>query len=326
MNRSVRTVPFAALTRAESHKQAVDAKTSILRITLTQTNRCTSAITVASVLFAWGCSTAVWAETLAELPQHTHYHGIAFNRSGTSVLLLATHHGLFAVDKDGVATRVSPIQDFMGFSPDPANPLSYYASGHPATGGNSGILRSVDGGATWIQLSEGVDGPADFHQMDVSPVDPKVIYGSYGKVQVSQDGGSTWNIVGEPPRSLIAFAASSLDARHLYAATEQGLHLSEDSGATWRVIAFEGQVVSMVETGPGDMIYAFVLGRGLVKADEKNLDKWTVLSNDFGESVPLHFTVNEKDIQHLALTTHKSEALESRDGGATWHPFGSGQQ
>jgi photosystem II stability/assembly factor-like uncharacterized protein len=104
------------------------------------------------------------AETLAELPQHTHYHGIAFNRSGTSVLLVAT--SVFAVDKDGTATRASPVQDFMGFSPDPANPLSCYASGHPASGGNSGFLHSAD--ASWTQLSEGADGPVDFHQANSS--------------------------------------------------------------------------------------------------------------------------------------------------------------
>jgi photosystem II stability/assembly factor-like uncharacterized protein len=269
-------------------------------------------------------TTGAKSETLAELPQHTHYHEIAFNRSGTSVLLLATHHGVFAIDKDGTATLVSSVQDFMGFAPDPANPLSYYASGHPASGGNSGFLRSADGGASWTQLSEGVDGPVDFHQMDVSPIDPKIIYGNYGKLQVSRDGGSTWTIAGDTPPALIALAASSLDAQRLYGATERGLYQSHDAGATWRAAAFAGDVVSMVETANG-AIYAYVLGRGLVKADEKNLDQWTILSNGFGEAVPLHLAVDQKDDQHLALTTHKSELLESRNGGATWHAFGSGK-
>jgi hypothetical protein len=55
------------------------------------------------------------AESLTELATHTHYHGIAFNRAGSAVLLLATHHGLYAVDEQGEALRVSPVQDFMGF-------------------------------------------------------------------------------------------------------------------------------------------------------------------------------------------------------------------
>jgi photosystem II stability/assembly factor-like uncharacterized protein len=267
----------------------------------------------------------VRSEMLADLPQHTHYHGIAFSRSGSAVLLLATHHGLFAVDKNGTATRVSPVQDFMGFSPDSTDPLRYYASGHPASGGNSGFLRSTDGGASWKQLSEGVGGPVDFHQMDVSLANPKVIYGSYGNIQVSRDGGNTWSVAGDPPPGLIALAASSLNDRQLYAATEKGLYVSEDTGATWSVTSFEDQVVSMIENGPDGLLYAFVVGKGLASTNENNLDAWTFLSLDFGDSIPLHFAVNELNHQHLALTTHKSEVLESVNGGRTWHPFGAEQ-
>ena len=92
------------------------------------------------------------AETIKDLAQHTHFHGIAFARSGTAALLLATHHGLFAVNADGSTTPASAAQDYMGFSPDPSNPLVYFSSGHPAGGGNSGFLKSADGGATWAQV------------------------------------------------------------------------------------------------------------------------------------------------------------------------------
>lgn len=266
------------------------------------------------------------AETLAELATHTHYHGIAFARSGTAVLLLASHHGMFALDKDGTATRVSPVQDFMGFSPDPSNPVSYYASGHPAGGGNSGFLHSADGGATWKQLSPGIDGPVDFHQMDVSPADPKTIYGGYGQIQVSRDAGSTWAIAGNPPTDLIAIAASALKAERVYAATQNGLRVSEDGGTSWKLLSFEGEVVSTVNTGPGNVLYAFVLGRGLMKTVENTPSEWTSLANDFGNTIPLHLAVDEKDGRHLALTTQANDVLESRDGGITWRPFGKGTE
>jgi photosystem II stability/assembly factor-like uncharacterized protein len=262
------------------------------------------------------------AETLTELAQHTHYHGIAFVRSGSAALLLASHHGVYAVDKDGTATRVSPVQDFMGFSPDPLQAMSYYASGHPAAGGNSGFLHSADGGATWKQLSPGVDGPVDFHQMDVSPVDPRTIYGAYGQIQVSRDGGSTWAIAGNPPADLIALAASSVKTGRLYAATRNGLHRSEDSGVSWAPLAFEGAAVSTVKTGPGKFLFAFVLGKGLMKAAEDGAGEWQVLSNDFGEAIPLHLAIDGTNEQHLALTTQTNDVLESHDGGRSWRPFG----
>jgi len=262
------------------------------------------------------------AETLAELGRKTHYHGIAFARSGTAALMIATHHGLYAVDKDGSVTRVSPVQDFMGFSPDPANELGYFASGHPATGGNSGFLRSVDGGANWTQLSPGVDGPVDFHQMDVSGADPKVVYGGFGQIQVSRDGGATWEIAGDAPERLIALAASSLKAERLYAATENGVLVSEDGARSWAPLAFAGEVASAIQTGPDKALYAFVVGRGLMKASEDKPDSWSVLTNDFGEAIPLHLATNTKDGQQLALTMQNNEVRESRDGGKSWRLFG----
>ena len=263
-----------------------------------------------------------YAETLSELAGATHYHGIAFARSGSATLLLASHHGLFALDKDGVATRVSPVHDYMGFSPDPADPLSYYASGHPAGGGNSGFLKSSDGGATWKQLSPGVGGPVDFHQLDVSPADPKTIYGGYGELQMSRDGGQTWSIAGTPPAKLVAIAASSANAVQVYAATQNGLSVSVDAGAGWQPLEFNGEVVSLVETGPNNGLFAFVLGRGLMKASEDKPKDWTVLSNSFGEAIPLHLAVDPADSNHLALTTQNNDVLESRDGGSTWTSFG----
>ena len=281
-----------------------------------------SKLTFACSLIALAAIPPASAESLEVLAGKTHYHGIAFARSGPATLLLASHHGLFALTKDGEATRVSPVHDYMGFSPDPVDPLGYYASGHPAGGGNSGFLKSADGGATWKQLSPGVGGPVDFHQMDVSPADPKTIYGSYGQLQISRDGGQSWAVAGTPPADLIALAASSLKADQLYAATKQGLYVSADAGAGWQLLEFAGEVVSTVKVGADGSLLAFVLGRGLMKASESKPGDWTLLSNGFAEAIPLHIAIDPVDARHLALTTQDNGVLESIDGGATWAPFG----
>ena len=270
-------------------------------------------------------ATPASAETLKELATKTHYHGIAFARSGTAVLLLASHHGLFTVDKTGNATQVSVVQDYMGFSSGPSDPLTYFASGHPHTGGNSGFLKSVDGGATWKQISAGVDGPVDFHQMDVSPADPQTIYGNYGGLQVSHDGGNTWESVGPVPDNLISIAASSVKAEILYAATKNGLHISINGGVNWQPLTFDGEVVSMVKSGPHGVLMAFVLGKGLMKATEEKPLEWTSVSNAFGDAIVLHLAINPADSTQLALTTPNNAVLESRDNGATWAPFGQAQ-
>jgi photosystem II stability/assembly factor-like uncharacterized protein len=227
------------------------------------------------------------------------------------------------VSEMGEVMLVSPVQDYMGFSPNPAEALTYYASGHPASGGNLGFLKSVDGGATWTQVSEGGNGPVDFHQMDVSPADPRTVYGVYGAVQVSKDGGGSWTATGEPPGGLIAIAASSLNADRVFAATKAGLLVSEDAGRTWTPAQFDSEVVSLVKSGPNGSLYAFVLGRGLLTADEKDLSKWTALANDFGDGIPLHLAIDPADGNRLYLTTQDNAVLASADGGQTWKVFGA---
>jgi photosystem II stability/assembly factor-like uncharacterized protein len=167
-----------------------------------------------------------------------------------------------------------------------------------------------------------VGGPVDFHQMDVSPADPKTIYGSYGELQVSRDGGQSWAIAGTPPAGLIALAASSFKADRLYAATKLGLYVSADAGTSWQPLGLAGEIVSTVKVGPEGSLFAFVLGRGLMKASESKPDEWAPLSNGFGDAIPLHIAIDPANPNHLALTTQENGVLESVDGGATWAPFG----
>jgi photosystem II stability/assembly factor-like uncharacterized protein len=133
--------------------------------------------------------------SVAALSKETHFHGIAVDPSDPSRLYLATHHGLFLTSPDGTATRISDnANDYMGFTPHPTDSSLLYASGHPAGGGNMGVILSEDGGKTWQQLSPGAQGPVDFHAMTISRADPNVIYGLYvhgGGIQVSRDGGKT---------------------------------------------------------------------------------------------------------------------------------------
>ncbi len=258
---------------------------------------------------------------LNALDQQTHYHGLAVDPANPSHLYLATHHGFYLVYPDGTAERVSEVQDFMGFTPHPTDPSILYASGHPSSGGNLGFLLSADGGANWTQVSTGFNGPVDFHQMDVSPADPQVIYGSYGGIQVSRDGGKTWQMAGPAPDGLIAVAASAQDANRIYAATEGGLLVSEDAGATWRMLAHEGAVVTIVTTGPEDRLYGFVVGRGLMLAKESDPEAWSVVGDVDGR-ILLHLAIDGRDPQRLFAIAHKAGVLASDDGGKSWRSFG----
>ncbi len=264
---------------------------------------------------------------ISEISEKTHFHGIAVDPQDASRVYLATHHGFFVVGLDGMAKRVSEnADDFMGFTPHPTDPSILYASGHPVSGGNLGIIMSSDGGRNWRRIAKGVNGPVDFHQLDASKADPKVIYGVYGDLQVSRDGGHTWEQGGMAPDGLIDLAASAKDVNVLYAATKGGLFASKDGGKTWRIAYILKRPTTMIQTGMDDQIYAFIVGTGLLRTTEPSLN-WSVVSNEFGDNYILHLAIDPTDNRNLyAVTlqaqTRKQAILVSRDAGQTWSILG----
>ena len=269
---------------------------------------------------AAGSAAGTEALSVSQLKEHTHIHGLAVDRQDPEKLLIATHHGLFRSGSDGKAELISPVQDFMGFSPDPSDPKTLYASGHPAGGGNLGFIASTDNGVTWDQISPGANGPVDFHQMTVSSSDPLVLYGAYGALQVSRDAGTTWSIVGPLPEKLIDLAASAKNADTIYAATEAGLSVSQDGGQSWETIV-QGAPVSLVEVTADGSVYAFVVGRGLVRSTEADM-VFAPVSNGLGDRILLHLAVDQADMDRIFVASHQGDILASTDGGASWTELG----
>ena len=264
------------------------------------------------------------AETpLAELLARTHVHGLAVDRLDPNRLLIATHHGLHALDlESGLAVRVSNhSDDLMGFVAAPSEPAAFLASGHPARGGNLGVIASSDGGESWVKLSDGVNGPVDFHQMDISKADPAVVWGNHGGLQRSRDGGRTWERVADAPAGLIDIAASAHDPDRLYAATEAGLFVSEADARDWQRVHRAQAPVSFVEVTADGILHAFILGEGLVRRAEDG-DAWERLHPGFQDRFLLYFAVDPQAPDRVFAATQHGEVLASEDGGRNWRQLG----
>ena len=251
----------------------------------------------------------------------TYIHGMALSTTAGAQLLILTDHGLQAFS---LSTLEAPLVgssqlDLMGLAADAEGNL--YASGHLASGGNTGVLLSADAGESWTKLSDGADGPVDFHQMAVSAADPATLYGAYaGQLQRSRDAGRTWDVVGPSPVGLIDLAASAVGSDTLYAATESGLLKSEDGGATWAQDHPTEGPVSLVEVTAQGEVYAFVLGEGLVHAEE-DASGWALISRQLDSGPIVHFAIGGP----LAFAALGSGAiLISLDGGANWKRLGHG--
>ncbi len=272
-----------------------------------------------------GASLAAQAEPVP-LDRMEHIHAIAADPDQPSRVLLATHRGVFAATADGFATRISELDaDLMSLAVDPRNPRKLYASGHPAEGGNLGVVTSDDGGATWIHISDGAGGdgaggPVDFHALAVSPIDPNVLYGVGTGLQVSRDRGKTWQRVGAAPEKLFALAASAIDAETLYAGTMKGLMVSRDGGESWLSETVSRRPATTVRVTPQGQVLVFVYGTGLITKQESQ-STWTTLAGDFQDRVLLGLVVDPRDPERLYALADTAALMISRDGGRTWTSF-----
>lgn len=255
----------------------------------------------------------------------THGHGLAVDVQDPIKLYIATHHGLLVLINDKDLYRVgTSTDDFMGFSPDPTDAKVMFSSGHPSLGGNIGFQKSEDGGFTWKKISDGVNGPVDFHAMAISRVNPNLIYGWYqGNLQRSTDQGKNWEIVNSDLRP-VYLAADSQDENMVYAATTdgQGLMVSQDQGATWTPLSpeLQGGLVSAVAIHPQDsktlLTFSEKLG-GLGKSTDAG-KTWKKVSEDFNGEMVLFIAFSGIDPSVVYALTQENKLYKSTDMGETW--------
>jgi len=279
-------------------------------------------------LFAWRNKTDSNSSSNALIPEQsiTHGHGLAVDVEDPSKLFIATHDGLFVLINDKDLFRVGKsTDDYMGFSPHPTDANTLFSSGHSSVGGNIGFQKSDDGGFTWAKVSDGENGPVDFHAMAISPVNPNLIYGWYqGNLQRSTDQGDNWEIVNKDI-SPISLVADTRDENILYAATAagRGVIISRDKGVTWTTLspALEGGAVSVIAVDPEDsktlLTFSQVLG-GLGKTTDAG-KTWRRIGEGFNGEVVIYVAFSKTNPNILYALTLGNQLYKSSNSGDTWN-------
>jgi photosystem II stability/assembly factor-like uncharacterized protein len=279
-----------------------------------------------------------------------HGLGISTLSNGGNInnsLYLATHNGLFKKDlgsnNSGWLEIGNDKSDLMGFAIDPSNKSVMYSSGHPQTGGNLGFRVSTDYGVTWQKVSDVTSPtPVDFHTMTVGN-NTEIIYAASSigdNVFVSTDKGKNWSITTPPPngQQVITLAVNQSDSSNVYAATTEGLFLSNHQGKNWldiedKIISGNESMVTGIEISPdGKTVYAFVVPNQSNETDEgyiiKSVDGAKTWAKTDGQIPGVQFVskfafdndgyVYAALIQDSAQTGVASSVFSSNDGGATW--------
>jgi len=123
----------------------------------------------------------------------------------------------------------------IGLALAPTRPDTVYAVVEAANKGG-GFYRSMDGGISWEKRSGYVSGSPQYYQeLFVDPANPDRVYSMDTWMQVSQDGGKSFQKVGEKQKHVDNHALwiDPANTDHLLAGCDGGVYESRDRGALW---------------------------------------------------------------------------------------------
>ena len=280
-------------------------------------------VIIALIRFLGNNSSNQAANQLYPVRSITHAHGLAVDIADPSKLYIATHHGLLVLMNEKDLYKVGKSEDdYMGFSLHPSDADVFFSSGHPSRGGNIGFQKSEDSGFTWKKISSGAYGPVDFHAMAVSQTNPDVIYGWYqGNLQRSDNGGKSWDIVNSKLPHIITLATNPNDENIVYAATIQGLMVSDNKGKDLKQLSSDlaGAQVSGIAvnpSNPNDML-SFSGKLGMAKSTDAG-KTWQSVTEKFNDQTPLYIAYDNQNPNVVYTITEAQKIYKSIDGGNNW--------
>lgn len=263
-----------------------------------------------------------------------HVHGLGIDPSDSSILYIATHGDFYKSVDGGVPVKVDKQRaDYMAFNAPQTEGVPLYASGHTSTGGNTGLIKSTDGGQTWQVVSTVLDPPVDFHAMAVSTSNPNTIIGfdSGGRgLFKTVDAGKTWDTFDYPDEFVTALAIAPNDPKVIFAGTADGVFQSNDGAASWTQLnQYKGIVVMALAFDAEGNLYASTEEFGL--ANSSDLGKtWENINrppdNLTATSIAIDSENNLLYVAGYAAPQGYQEVFRGNLDGSDWQLIGTNKE
>jgi len=258
-----------------------------------------------------------------------HIHGLGIDPENRNILYIATHGDFYQSVNGNPPAKVDKSRaDYMAFNAPPTSGVPLYSSGHPSTGGNTGLIKSTDGGQTWEVVAKVLEPPVDFHAMAISKSNPNVIIGfdSSGRgLFKTMDAGKTWDTL-QYPDYISSLAISPQDSDIIFAGTGKGIFQSNDGGMSWTQLnEYKGITILALSFDEDGIFYA---------SNQFGLSRSTDLGSMWEKINTPNLTVtsiavdSQNKMIYIAgyLSEGFQEVYRSLDDGTNWDIIGTNRE
>ena len=257
---------------------------------------------------------------------------------GNTVYIGAADGGVWKTTNGG--TSWTPLTDDQPslasgcLAIDPLNPnVIYWGTGEPYSSidayGGAGILKSVDGGATWSVV--GLTNEKRITRIAINPANPDILLAAtWGGIYRSTNGGmswtktstfsSGWDVAIDPSNPLICYAGAS------------GVYKSTNGGVSWSQLTngiptSTGRLVLAIASSAPSTVYVLVSNTKFYKSTDAGAS-WTSLpiaSDLFGSQGWYDITIGVSPTNPDIVLIGGIDAYYSFTGGNSWTRIISGQ-
>jgi photosystem II stability/assembly factor-like uncharacterized protein len=250
----------------------------------------------------------------------------AVSRPG--LLVAGAVDGMFrSLDAGRTWQRLTPegheeLRNFDSVALDPVNPEIIYAGTYHLP------WKSVDGGAHWKPVHDGMIDDSDVMSILVDRAHPRRVYASAcSGIYLSEDGALLWRKIQGIPYSARRTQVILQDpekAPTVYAATTEGLWITANAGTIWRRLTPPDWVINAVLALPGRIVIG-TEKLGVLISDDGGAQFRASNAGFYHREIVALALDRETPGRVLAVLANAPEPLlATEDGGATWSGLGPG--
>lgn len=205
-----------------------------------------------------------------------------FDPADNNHIFLATTMGVFETTNGGDhwTKKMDGIKEVLmvvTLGMDPTRPSILYA------GTSGGVYKSIDQAGHWEKANNGLVPPdmvktsraLNVTSILVDPYEPDTVYAAtLAGLYKSTDAAKSWTRIGEslPDQMIIAMVLDRTSKGIIYITGRDGVHRSEDGGATWKLInsGFATTNIRTIAQSATDpkLFYAGTNGSGLYRSKD----------------------------------------------------------